>query len=69
MPEASRGTGRVTVCLGEHPGDKGGRLLCSGPASVTPSLGEGGARGLGCVGSTPVTFFSISVVSSDLRQG
>lgn len=48
-PEASSGNGRATMCLGEHPGHKGGRFLCSGPASVTLSSGEGGARGLGWV--------------------
>lgn len=69
MPEESSGDGRVTVCLGEHPGHKGGRFLCSGPASATPNLGEGGARGLGCVGSTAGISFSLCMVSSASRQG
>lgn len=70
VPEASSGNGRATMCLRECPGHKGGRFLCSGPASVAPSLGEGGARGLGCFGFIAVTVsFSLSVVSSDLGQG
>lgn len=70
MPEASSGYWTATLGLGEHPGHKGGRFLCSGPAPITPSSGEGDARGLEWVLVPQLAFsFSVSTVSSDLRQG